>query len=76
MRLGIEVGQFDCRDQLGGSKVMDCQFWGNGVALMSVDLRIVCASLDRKDNLRAPHVALLERSPIHDPAAVLDSDPA
>lgn len=43
---------------------MDCQFWGNGVALMSVDLRIVCASLDRKDNLRAPHVALLERSPI------------
>ena len=62
--LGNEVGQFDCRDELGGQKVMDCQFWGSGVALMSVDLRIVCASLDRTDNLRAPHVALLEQSPI------------
>jgi len=62
--IGNEVGHFDCKDLLEGQTVMDCQFWANGVALMSIDLKIICATLDRYDHSRPPHLSLLHQSPI------------
>jgi len=63
--LGNEVGHFECTNLLGESKVMNCQFWSSGVALMSVDLKIVVAALDRYDHTLQAHLTLLyENHPI------------
>jgi len=62
--LGREVGHFECMELLENQKVIDCQFWASGVALMSLDLKIVCAALDRDDHTRPPHLSRMQQSSI------------